>query len=458
MRDLEKFAGVDYVRLELDSPGIRRRFPRSPSRPRTPIYQYRRKSPYIRVLILVVTMLLLFSSLDRVCSKSVVTQRVITYVSSVVESFHFCNNQSPFAQQSPLRPWDVVGGVDVEEEGLEELDSLSYEASMRRMEDDTGVRQMIHIINETVNDTAIFVPVRSRHMTWVNNLRCRLSFLNVSNVVYWAIDEKAATRLQEIGAKFYFNPLLEARTNATRTLDEAQNIIRLWSWVVDAGTNLLYLEPTVTLFDNPIQALEMDADIEAIIDSKSLDGASVSAETLPRFGTGVIWLKSTDSTKAFLAELTSELNSGKHSDETDVLNSVLREHPERYTLVDSTATSPVETTSDTPTPDSTLSYRYVSPTQFVNYPIFECDMHLHTSGYSSAFSLRDSNWDDDRFYPTLLYIHPREMEQYDIQKRDGEDHPRDSRMIQRWRSLEWWELVADGRCALLASKPMNEPT
>jgi hypothetical protein len=127
MRDLEKFADFDYVRLELDSPGIRRRWSRSPSPPRTPIYRYRRKSPYIRVLILVVTMLLLFSSLDRVCSKSVVTQRVITYLSSFVESFHFCNNQSPFVQQSPLRPWDVVDGVD-EEESLEEPDSLSYEA------------------------------------------------------------------------------------------------------------------------------------------------------------------------------------------------------------------------------------------------------------------------------------------------------------------------------------------
>ena len=267
------------------------------------------------------------------------------------------------------------------------------------------------------------------------------------------MDENAATRLQETGVKFYFNPLLEARNNSTRTLDEAKSIIRLWSWVVQAGTNLLYLEPTVTMFDNPIQALEMDADVEAIIDSKSLEGASVSAERMPRLGTGVIWLKSTDSTKTFLAELTSELNSGKHSDETDVLNSILREHSDRYNLVDSTATRSVEATSDTPPLTSTLSYRYVSPTQFVNYPIFERDMHLHTSGYSSAFSLRDSNWDEDRFYPTLLYIHPRDMEEYEIQKRDGQEYLRDTRMIQRWRSLEWWELAPDGRCALLASRP-----
>jgi hypothetical protein len=455
MRDLEKFPDFDYVRLELESPGIRRRWSRSPSPPRTPVCRYRRKSPYVRVLILVVTMLLLFSSLDHVCSSSVVTQRVVTYLSTFVEALHFCHNQSPFVQQSPLRSWDVIDGVDSQEEGLDELDSLSYEASMRKMEDDTGVRQMIHIMNETVNNTAIFVPVRSRDMTWVDNLRCRLSFLNVSNVVYWAMDEEAATRLQEIGAKFYFNPLLEARNNATRTLDEAKSIIRLWSWVVQAGTNLLYLEPTVTIFDVPIQALEMDADIEALVDSKSLEGVSVSAETIPRLSTGVIWLKSTDSTKTFLVELTSELNSGKHRDETDVLNSVLREHPDRYILVNSATTRTVETASDTPIPDTILSYRYVSPTQFVNYPIFERDMHLQTSGYSSAFSLRDSNWDEDRFYPTLLYIHHRDMDQYEIQKRDGEDYLTDTRIVQRWRSLEWWELGPDGGCALLASKPMT---
>lgn len=458
MRDLEKFADFEYVRLELDSPGIRRRWSRSPSPPRTPIYRYRRKSPYIRALILIVTTLLVMSSLDRACSNSVITRRVIDYLTSFGGCLQFSQNQSPFVQQSPFRRSESNNGDDREKESLDGQDSLSYEASMRKLEDDTGVRQMIHIINETVNNTAIIVPVRSEDMRWVDNLRCRLSFLNISSVVYWAMDEKAATRLQAKGAKFYFNPLLEARDNSTRTLDEAKSIIRLWSWILQAGNHLLYLEPTVALFHDPVQGLEMDSDIESIIDAKSLEGSTISAATLPRLGTGIIWLKSTDSVENFLAELTSELDSGKHSDETDVLNSVLREHPDRYTLVNSNATRSVVPTSDSTMPisNTSLSYRYIPPTRFINYPIFERDMHLHTSGYSSAFSLRDSDWDEDRFYPTILYVHPRDLAEYEMQRRDDEDYSRDTPMIQRWRSLEWWELAPDGRCALLASNPSNQ--
>jgi len=454
MRDLEKFADFEYVRLEMDSPGVRRRWSRSPSPPRTPIYRYRRKSPYVRALILVVTILLLFSSLDRAYSNSVFTQRLIDYLSSLGDSLQLSQNDSPFVEQSPV-PSSEYNNGDGEDERFDGQDSMSYEASVRKLEDDTGVRQMIHVIEETVNNTVIIVPVRSVDMTWVDNLRCRLSVLNLSNVVYWAMDENAATRLQAKGAKFYFNPLLEARDNSTRTLDEAKSIIRLWSWIVQAGNNMLYLEPTIALFNNPIEELEMDADIEGIIDAKSLEGAAVAADTLPRLGTGVIWLRSSDSVKNFLAELSSKLDTGKHTDETDVLNSLLREHPDRYTLIHSDATRLAASDSNMPTSNVSLSYRYVSPTQFVNYAIFQRDMHLHTSGYSSAFSLRDSNWDEDRFYPKILYVHPQDLARYEVEKRDGEVHPRDSRMIQRWRSLEWWELAPDGRCAQLASNPSN---
>jgi hypothetical protein len=158
----------------------------------------------------------------------------------------------------------------------------------------------------------------------------------------------------------------------------------------------------------------------------------------------------------FLDKVSALLESGKYKDETGALNTALRDDPAKYTPVNITRTqsgsSSLQQANATAPINhhSLLTYRYASPFQFINHPVFERDMHLHSSGYSSAFSLRDSNWDDERFYPTLLYVHPQDLRAYETRRRDG--GRRESRMVERWKSLGWWELNTNGKCALADSK------
>jgi multimeric flavodoxin WrbA len=202
----------------------------------------------------------------------------------------------------------------------------------------------------------------------------------------------------------------------------------------------------------------MDADIEAIINEASVDAATTLTKSrIPKLGTGVIWFKATAQMITFFDTLTAQLNTGKFKDENDVLNAVLRSRPQQYTIANTIDNNPeahFQPTTDAPeTQANPLSYRYVSPFYFVNHPIFETDMHLHTSGYMSAFSLRDSNWDNDRFYPTILYVHANDLEKYEVARRDEGVKPQESRMVERWRSLGWWELNEEGKCSFIASMP-----
>jgi hypothetical protein len=397
--------------------------------------------------------------MDHVGKTSLAAQGVATYMVNFGDSLPYSRGRSPFVQQSQFRPWQLdLDNTDNLQSEMADAEPPLSEAAIRKLEDDAGVRRIQHAIRRHhINNTVIFVPVRSTNMLWVNNLNCRLAFLKVHNVVYWAMDEGAAFQLQANRQKFFYDPLLEARRESTRVIEESKNKLRLWNWAIRTGVDILYLEPTVVLFHNPMEKLQMDTDIEAIVGEISLEKATLVPDTrLLQLGTGMLWLKASASMSTFLDKVSSLLESGKYKDETDALNAALRNDPAKYTPVNITRThsgpsSPQEANATaTINHHSLLSYRFASPFQFVNHPVFERDMHLHTSGYSSAFSLRNSNWDEERFFPTLLYVHPRDLKAYELQKRDGGS--REGRMVERWKGLGWWELDSNGKCALTDSE------
>jgi hypothetical protein len=272
------------------------------------------------------------------------------------------------------------------------------------------------------------------------------------------MDERTAVTLQEKRYKFFYSPLLEARHDSTRTIHEGMNKVRLWKWILKTGVNLLWMEPSVALFKTPMEGLKMDADIEGIVSKDSLLEIQSESEGVSELGTGVLWMKAGPHMSILLARMWSSLNEGKYKSESEALNSLLKSDPSKYLSLDNPALSPSHDTNATSqfNPSSTvISYRTISPYTHLTYPIFENDIHLHTSGYSSAFSLRDSNWDVDRFYPTMLYVQGKDLERYSRRKRDGSAGGQ-GRMVQRWKSLGWWELNDDGKCALLASRPRTE--
>jgi Nucleotide-diphospho-sugar transferase len=408
------------------------------------------------------------------CNTSLFAQGLLTYI-TLGETLAFSPPPSPFVQQPQFRPWELgMLAASVEEE-LKLIVEVAYAGTrpskswIRQQEDMHSITRLRHAIsNGVVNNTVIVVPVRSRDWLWVINMNCRFSYLGQSNVLYWAMDEDAAALLQIHKYRFYYNPTLSGVNKLNPLIAEAKNKFQLWHWVIDIGVHLLYIEPTVAIFHNPLDALHMDADIEAIIDESSIDAATtLTKRSAPTVGTGVIWLRATGNVKEFLDQLRGLLDSGDYADDTDVLNKVLRDHPKKYTVANPINNQPDQpftpetqhnaTMAVLPTPpaDTThgLSYRYVSPLDFVNEPIFTEDMHLHTSGYSSAFSLQQSNWDDDRFYPTLLYIGASEFQDYEVTATQEQGEQDGSRMVERWRSLGWWELNSEGKCALLASLP-----
>ena len=354
------------------------------------------------------------------------------------------SEQSPFVQQSSLQPGEIsITKIDAALDANE-----MSESSISPQRDDATIENLKTIIPNTINDTVIIIPVASQDMIWVDNLSCRLSFLQLPNILYWAMDKNAASRLQTNHRPHYYNPILETPNSPSPIIDDAKNKIRLWKWIIKTGTNILYLEPTVALLRNPLQSLTMDSDIEAIMHENSLQTTSFTSEShVPKLGTGVLYLKSTASVSSFLDELLLHLETGKYKDESDVLNAALQMNPEKYLLANIPERSSQNLKSDT-----RLRYRYLPPLQFINHPIFEKELQLHKSGYWSAFSLRDAQWTDELFYPTLVYVTAPDLEEYKKQRRHGRDMPQESRMVDTWRSLCWWELDSDGICAFLASK------
>ena len=471
MGDLEGFEDLNFTKLDFASPNQSRA--QSPSRPAK--FRLRRmKYLYLRICFLLLICLFIFSTIEHMCNTSLFAQGLLTYV-TLGDTLPFSPPPSPFVQQPQFRPWEIgTVPVGVEEElklvvKVADAGTHPPESWVRQQEDIHGINRLRNVISDrVVNDTVIVVPVRSRDWLWVLNMNCRFSYLGQSNVLYWAMDEDAAALLQVHKYRFYYNPILSVVNERNPLIDEAKNKFRLWNWVIHTGVHLLYIEPTVAIFHNPLEALHMDADIEAIINESSIDAATtLTKRRSPTVGTGVIWLRATGYMNEFLDLLNGLLDSGKYAGDIDVLNKVLRGHPKKYTIANPIDNKPDQpftpesqhnaTVAIAPTPpgDNThgLSYRYVSPLDFVNQPIFTEDMHLHTPGYSSAFSLRESDRDDDRFYPTLLYIGASDLENYEIAATQEQGDQDGSRMVDRWRSLGWWELNSGGKCALLASLP-----
>jgi hypothetical protein len=441
MVDIEAYPEpYEYEKLEFQSPN-RPRSSRSPS-PSRPRLRFRRfRYLYLRICVLTIIFILMFSRSSDTCTSRAM-RGAMDYVASIGESISeslpFGQNQSPFLEQPRYHSWELI-----EDDMLvEEIDEPGRsEEWLRKQEDDAGIQRIQAVVgSHTINDTVIVIPARLKDMAWLDNLACRLSFLNLTNVLFWAMDGASATRLQEHGLRFYYNPLLEAQNIQRREAEEVINKIRLLDWVVRGGLNVLYLEPTVTLFKDPLSELEMDADVEIFMDEVSLVKGSKVPES-PHFGPGLIWLKSSEKVSSFLNSVSTRLNAANQTDDTKALNWALYE--------DSRARPVTSNSSDSP---SDFTFRAMSPLNYINHPTFEKDMHLHRLGYDSAFSLRDSNWDDERFYPTLVYIHPHDLERSNVQRRAEGLKLLESRIVERWRSLGWWELDSKGGCAYLASK------
>lgn len=142
-------------------------------------------------------------------------------VTSVTE---WSQTQFPFVQKLPLRPWEKM---DFGDDGLSGDEEPLSEEWLREQEDGAGIRQIKNIIHETINNTVIFVPARSRDFVVGGYLSCRLSFPKLSNFVYWAMNEDTDSQLQAKGLRLYYNALLEVRNSATQIIEEAKYRIRL---------------------------------------------------------------------------------------------------------------------------------------------------------------------------------------------------------------------------------------
>ena len=451
--DLEAFPNYEYTKMEYSS--TRKPRSRSPSPTRTAVFRFRRiRYLLLRICLLITAFIFMFTSVDRICNTTLLAQGNLTYV---LPMDALRASSSPLQHTQQFRPWGFQSQTSAgDQDGIVFVPS---EAVLKKQEDDTGVRRIHNIIhNKVVNNSVIFVPVKSADMIWVDNLHCRINgHLKLRNIIYWAMEESAAIALQERGYKFFYCPLLEARRDETRRVEEGMNTVRLWGWISRAGVNLLWMEPRVALFKTPFEGLRMDADIEGIFPGESMQ--EVRAEGgVSQLGTGVMWMKAGPDVGILLSKVYSALMGGKYNTEAEALNSLLRANPSRYLSLDNPSLPPSHdsnsTTEHRPS-TAVLSYRTMSPFTHLTYSIFEKDIHLHTLGYSSAFSLRDSNWDVDRFFPTMLYVHHRDLEKFERRKRDTGAGGQ-GRMVERWKSLGWWELNDDGKCALLASRPKKE--
>lgn len=450
--DLEAFPNYDREYTKMEYTPDRKPRSRSPSPTRTPLFRLRRiRCLLLRICILITAFIFMFTSVDRICNTTLLAQGIMTYVLPVDS----VRGSSPLLHNQQFRPWGVKSQTS---DGAREQAIIPPEAVLRKQEDDTGVRRIHNILhNKVVNNSIIFVPVKQEDKIWVDNLHCRINgHFKQRNIVYWAMEEKAAITLQEKRYKFFYSPLLEARLESTRRIEEGLNKIRLWKWVLKTGVDLLWMEPSVALFKNPLEGLKMDANIEGIVSKDSLEEAQ-SEENLGQLGTGIMFMKAGPDISILLDTVYTSLNQGKYQSETEALNAILHSNPTKYLSLDNPSLPPSNTTSTSSTAPSSpvLSYRTISPYTYLNYPIFEKDIHLHTSGYSSAFSLRESSWDVDRFYPTILYVQQRDLERFERRKRDAGSGGL-GRMVQRWKSLGWWELDDEGKCALLASRPRSE--
>src|SRR6202035_974203 len=125
-------------------------------------------------------------------------QGILTYI---LPTDSLRGSSSPLHHNHQFRPWGFKSQTS---EGDREQIIVPPEAVLRKQEDDTGVRRIHNIIhNKVVNNSIIFVPVKSGDMIWVDNLHCRINgHLKQRNIVYWAMDESTAVTLQEKRYKF----------------------------------------------------------------------------------------------------------------------------------------------------------------------------------------------------------------------------------------------------------------
>jgi len=250
MGDLEAFGRFEYGKMEFLSPSRRLR-PRSPSPSRLPLSFRRMRYLYARICLLVVGFPFMFSTLEKVCT-SLFAQGLLTYVVSLVEWLPFVPGPSPLRQPQFL-PWELNGSrTEFGEQHDDHNESTTTPEMIRAQEDEVGIRRLRHMINtRVVNETIIIIPVSNKDMVWVDNLACRKSSLNMTNMLYWAMDGLAARQLQLRRQRFYYNPLLDAEQSQTQLIDLTKHKLCLWIWVLRTGTNMLSFEPTVAVFKNP---------------------------------------------------------------------------------------------------------------------------------------------------------------------------------------------------------------
>jgi len=179
-------------------------------------------------------------------------------------------------------------------------------------ESDKEVSYLRYLISGlAINNTVIIVPANVGFIAQALSFNCRVRSLGVTNVLFWALDQKAAEILQAYSAPTYYNPSFFSVANLEQY--HALNYNRMmserpkfWRMVMRTGYNMLFMDADIAVIRNPMESIVGDADLEGQTDDYSLRECN-DINRRPAMCAGAFFLKSNERSVALVNHMEREL-------------------------------------------------------------------------------------------------------------------------------------------------------
>lgn len=183
--------------------------------------------------------------------------------------------------------------------------------------DAEAVRRLRSLIQPLAKDnTILIVPSNLAFLPLALNLRCRLSSLGVQNILFWALDEQAESRLTSQGVPNFYDPTLtpEGNPNATWYRDGGYQRMmhsrpRAWWRVLATGFDMLFVDADIVAFRGPESWFPRVGDVEVQLDGFEGWKTMLNESLAPHLCAGLFWMRSGPRTLQLMESVNAELTS-----------------------------------------------------------------------------------------------------------------------------------------------------
>lgn len=184
-----------------------------------------------------------------------------------------------------------------------------------------------------VNNAIILIPVWSKFMDIVANLRCSLTRQGIKNVVFWSFEAAVHKQIMSEGLLSYYNPEYEVSPPPKlfhRQDPQFSKIMRhkptILLKLLNAGYDTWYLDAdVVALRDFRLRALDyivspFNADVILTVSESKLITPTKALVKPPGPDSGIMFFKSTEKSKVFLEDIEQRIANSVNLNEEEALS------------------------------------------------------------------------------------------------------------------------------------------